>query len=258
QRMDLAGKNVVYLGGFGGIGQKTCNELLERQLKTLAVFDLTLNEQILNYWQSKYPNTKIFYQKVDITEQCEIEDAYKVASQLMGHFDLVVNGMGFLDDRRIELTIQINLIGVINSCMTALRYMDKSKSGQGGMVVNISSVAGIEPTSLMSVYSASKHGVTAFTRCLAGPFFESTGVSFVTVCPGMTETSMIDDMQNRTIYKFDIPAELDASKMQRQPAQVCAQNIVKVIKQAKNGSVWRLDVGEITELEFPVMWTPPL
>jgi len=31
--MDLAGKNVVYLGGFGGIGQKTCAELLERQLQ---------------------------------------------------------------------------------------------------------------------------------------------------------------------------------------------------------------------------------
>jgi len=31
--MDLAGKNVVYLGGFGGIGQKCVQELLQRQIK---------------------------------------------------------------------------------------------------------------------------------------------------------------------------------------------------------------------------------
>lgn len=31
--MDLTGRNVVYLGGFGGIGQKACAELLQRQLQ---------------------------------------------------------------------------------------------------------------------------------------------------------------------------------------------------------------------------------
>ncbi|XP_060652203.1 alcohol dehydrogenase 1-like isoform X1 [Drosophila nasuta] len=256
--MNLAGKNVVYLGGFGGIGEKTCNEILEHRLQALAIFDLTLNEKILTQWQLKYPNTKIFYQKVDITEKSQIEEAYKVAKERLGHFDLVINGMGFLDDRRIVLTLQINLLGVINSCLIALEHMDKSKGGRGGMIVNISSVAGIEPTPIMSVYSASKHGVTAFTRCLAGPFFASSGVSFVTVCPGMTATTLINNMEDRTIYKFDIPPELDANKMKRQSVQVCAKNIVKVVQQAKNGSAWLLDVGELKEIEFPVMWIPPM
>ncbi|KAH8366211.1 hypothetical protein KR093_010202 [Drosophila rubida] len=256
--MNLAGKNVVYLGGFGGIGQKTCVELLERQVQALAVFDLMPNEQILRDWQSKYPNTKIFYQKMDITQRPEIDAVYRAAVEHLGHFDLVINGMGCLDDRCIDLTIQVNLLGVINSSLVALNYMDKSKGGNGGMIVNISSVAGIEPTPIMSVYSASKHGVTAFTRCLAGPFFESTGVTFVTVCPGMTETSMIHDMQDRTIFKFNIPAEYAVSNMKRQTALACAQNIVKVVEDATNGSIWMLDVGEIKKVEFPVMWTPPM
>lgn len=37
--MDLTGKNVVYLGGFGGIGQKACAQLLERQIKVGSTFD---------------------------------------------------------------------------------------------------------------------------------------------------------------------------------------------------------------------------
>jgi len=76
----------------------------------LAVFDLTLNAEILGDWQSKYPNTTIFYQKLDITQRSDIEAAYKVAVERMGHFDLVVNGMGLMDDRHVELTIQINFV----------------------------------------------------------------------------------------------------------------------------------------------------
>ncbi|KAH8302138.1 hypothetical protein KR044_003158 [Drosophila immigrans] len=257
--MDLAGKNVVYLGGFGGIGQKTCSQLLERQLQALAVFDLTLNEQILAEWQFKYPNTKIFYQKVDITQRTDIEAAYKEAVERLGHLDLVVNGMGLMDDRHIELTIQINLMGVINSCLIALDYMDKSKGGQGGMIVNISSVAGIQPTPLMSIYSAAKHGVTALTRSLSNPaYFDRMGVSFVTICPGFTDTPLLHEMADKTTFKFDTPMKMALGLVKRQPPQVCAENIVKVVEQAKNGSTWLLDVGEIKELEFPVMWTPQI
>lgn len=45
--MDLAGKNVVYLGGFGGIGQKACAELLERQLQVHFVGQNPTNGKFL-------------------------------------------------------------------------------------------------------------------------------------------------------------------------------------------------------------------
>ncbi|KAL7733487.1 hypothetical protein ACLKA6_004957 [Drosophila palustris] len=253
--MDLTGKNVVYLGGFGGIGQKACAELLERQLQALAVFDLTLNAELLGDWQSKYPNTTIFYQKLDITQRSDIEAAYKVAAERMGHFDLVINGMGLMDDRQVDLTIQINFTGVVNSCLIALEYMDKSKGGKGGMVMNISSVAGIQPTPVMSVYSAAKHGVTALTRCLAGsPNFEQSGVAFIIICPGFTDTPLLHDLQGKTTFQYGMALRA----IKRQTPQVCAQNMVKVVEMAKNGTAWLLDVGEIKELEFPVMWIPQL
>lgn len=58
-------------------------------------------------------------------------------------------------------------LGLINSSLLALEHMDQTKGGRGGLVVNISSVAGLQPTPLMAIYSAAKHGVTAFTRGLA-------------------------------------------------------------------------------------------
>ncbi|XP_030560767.1 alcohol dehydrogenase [Drosophila novamexicana] len=257
--MDLAGKNVVYLGGFGGIGQKVCAELLERQLKALAVFDLAPNDQLLGAWQAKYPNTEIFYQKVDITQKPELEAAYKAAAARLQHFDLVVNGMGLMNDHFVELTIQINLLGLINSSLLALEHMDQTKGGRGGLVVNISSVAGLQPTPLMAIYSAAKHGVTAFTRGLAdAAYYARTGVAFITICPGFTDTPLLADMLDKTTFSFETPMKKIIPKVKRQPPEVCASNMVKVIEQAQNGGVWMLDVGEIEELDMPVMWKPVL
>ncbi|EDV95767.1 alcohol dehydrogenase [Drosophila grimshawi] len=257
--MDLAGKNVVYLGSFGGIGQKACAELLGRKIKALAVFDLTLNEQLLTTWQTQYPNTEIFYQKLDITQKSEIEAAYKAAGARLGHFDLVVNGIGLINDQLVELTIQINLLGVIQSCLIALQYMDKAQGGKGGLIVNFSSIAGIEPASTVAIYSAAKHGVTAFTRGLSNPgYYENTGVGFITICPGFTDTPLLDGLTEKSTLKYDIPVKRLMNLVKRQTAQECATNLVKVIEQGQNGSVWLLDLGEMTQIEMPVMWKPVL
>lgn len=146
---------------------------------------MIVDDDLLAEWKKQHPDTEIFYQKMDITQKSDIDAAYKATAEKLGHFDVVVNGSGLLDDRRIELTIQINLVileivlskgfiyqyflkvGVINSTLTALEYMDKSKGGRGGLIVNISSVAGLQPTPLMAIYSTSKTGVTTFTRAMA-------------------------------------------------------------------------------------------
>lgn len=44
--------------------------------------------------------------------------------------------------------------------------MDKSAGGQGGLIVNISSVAGLIPSGMFAIYAAAKNGVTAFTRSM--------------------------------------------------------------------------------------------
>jgi len=64
----------------------------------------------LDTCKKKTESTDIFYQKVDITQKSDIEAAYKATAERFGHFDVVVNGSGLLDDRLVEKTIQINLV----------------------------------------------------------------------------------------------------------------------------------------------------
>ncbi|KAH8297541.1 hypothetical protein KR054_002295 [Drosophila jambulina] len=257
--MNLAGKNVVYLGGFGGIGQKCVLELLQRQIKSLAIFDLTENAEVLAEWKSNSPETEIFYQKVDITQKSDIEAAYKATAERLGHFDVVVNGSGLMNDRLIDLTIQINLLGVIHSTLTALEYMDKSKGGRGGVIVNISSVAGLQPTALMAIYSAAKTGVTTFTRALANPiYYAHSGVGFITICPGFTDTGLLDDIGNKTTFDYETPMLAMFTRVKRQKAEDCARNLVQSIETAKNGAVLMLELGEIHDVDLPDLWKPQL
>ncbi|BFF99702.1 alcohol dehydrogenase [Drosophila madeirensis] len=257
--MDLAGKNVVYIGGFGGIGQKCVQELLQRQLKALAVFDMTENAGALAEWRAGSPGTEIFYQKVDITRKEDIEAAYKATAERLGHFDVVVNGCGLMNDRLVELTIQINLLGVIQSTLAALEYMDKSKGGRGGLIVNISSVAGLQPTALMAIYSAAKTGVTTFTRSMANPiYYAHSGVSFVTICPGFTETPLLDDISSKTTFTYNTPMLDMFQRVKRQKPEDCARNLVQAMEQAQNGAVLMLELGDTQEIQIPDFWKPQL
>lgn len=161
--------------------------------------------------------------------------------------------------------------------------MDKSKGGRGGVVINISSVAGIQPTAAMAIYSAAKHGVTALTRSLAvgekkwiewasqvlyanpcflpyqdPAYFAHSGVAFITICPGFTDTPLLEKVNEKTTFTFDTPSKHVIPRVKRQSPEICARNLVKVIEEGSNGSIWLLDVGELQQIEMPPMWKPQL
>lgn len=56
---------------------------------------------------------------------------------------------------------------MINSTHAAVEFMGESNGGNGGVVMNIASVFGLDYMSAYPVYTASKHGVVAFTRAFA-------------------------------------------------------------------------------------------
>lgn len=171
-------------------------------LQHIVICDLQEDASALKALRSKCNSSILTYIPIDITKRQTIVEAFKVAaSKFDSAIDVVVNGCGFMNDRHIDLTIDINLVsccnlislasflchtcllvlafylkpfysgllqtGVIHSTLIALEYMDKSKGGQGGMIVNISSVIGVQPNGMFAIYSAAKSGLIAFTRALA-------------------------------------------------------------------------------------------
>lgn len=104
--------NVIYLGGFGGIGQKCVEEFLKRNVKNLIIFDLKENSEILRHLKQTYTSCNIHYIPVDVTKLESIENAYRQAKDIFDYIDIVVNGCGLMNDRYLDLTIDINLVSI--------------------------------------------------------------------------------------------------------------------------------------------------
>ena len=86
----------------------------------------------------------------------------------MDYIDILINGPTLCKEQDVDATININLTTPINVISIVLPFMDKTKEGgRGGMIVNINSVTGLDPSPVFCVYSAAKFGLLGFTRSLA-------------------------------------------------------------------------------------------
>lgn len=130
---------------------------------------------------------------LDLTDK----DSYKRLAEELASANpdvtLLINnsGCGFLGnvgegelDRQLQM-IDLNLRGLTAVTHLVLPYMHK-----GGRILNISSIASFCPNARMTVYSAGKSYVTAFSYGI-GEELRAKGITCTAVCPGPMDTEFI-------------------------------------------------------------------
>jgi NADP-dependent 3-hydroxy acid dehydrogenase YdfG len=137
-------------------------------------------------------------QSLDVTDRGAVEKAIRWVADTLGRIDILVNSAAAHSPRRSywnvtptdwERIISTNLTGVFNCVQATMPVM---RHQGGGLVVSISSVAGLRATVKGGVaYCASKHGVVAVTQLvnLEGAEF---GIRGTTICPGDVDTPMME------------------------------------------------------------------
>lgn len=101
-------------------------------------------------------------------------------------------------DTEVERIVTVNLLGVVHGSRAAARSM---LAGGGGTILNVASLAGWVATPHIAVYSATKHGVRAFS---VGLDMEMRGTAVRVKCllPDGINTPMIDPHDPRQLMSF--------------------------------------------------------
>ena len=131
---------------------------------------------------------------------------------------LLVNnaGMGALGNvGEGDWSVQKAMADLNVSALTAVTALAVPYMDRGGHIINVSSIASFCPNPRMTVYSASKSYVSAFSRGL-GEELKPRGISVTAVCSGPMDTEFLDKADIRGKSKtFEVLPYCDPVKVAR-------------------------------------------
>jgi NAD(P)-dependent dehydrogenase (short-subunit alcohol dehydrogenase family) len=206
---DLTGKTAVVLGGNSTLGGAMCVALGGHGAEVAVVGrNMEKCEDVVKRIEAVGGKAKSF--KADVTV---VDDLHRVLKEVLvwtGRVDILMNCPGKNSSTPFfELTMEewdsimdVNLKSVVLACQIFGKHM--VEQGQGGSIINISSVSSEPPLSKVFTYSASKAAVNNVTKFLAREFAPSK-VRVNAIIPGFFPAE-----QNRKILSPERVASIMA------------------------------------------------
>ena len=195
---NLKGRVAVITGASSGLGKQMSKAfaeqgadlvLLARRIERLEELKDSLEEQ----------GIKVLPIKCDVTNTEDIKEAAKVAEEIFGKIDILVNCAGSaknagvleMTDEEWDFTIKTDMDSVFYVTREFGRIMKKNHYGR---IINIASMYGLVGNMAMGTiaYHTSKGGVVNFTRAAASELAKD-GITVNAICPGYFDTELTHD-----------------------------------------------------------------
>jgi NAD(P)-dependent dehydrogenase (short-subunit alcohol dehydrogenase family) len=184
-------KVVIITGAAVGIGRATAIAFAEKDARVVVTdIDVEKGKQT-----SSLIGGDAFFIEINVANSESVKNMVKEVTKRFGRIDILVNNAGIYYQGDVIETIEeewdkviaVNLKGVYLCSHYVLPIMLR---GNGGVVVNVASEAGLVGIAGQVAYNASKAGVISLTKSMAVDFARQ-GVRVNAVCPGTTETPLV-------------------------------------------------------------------
>ena len=197
----LAGRHALVTGANRGIGAAIARAFSNAGASvTLMVRDAARGQSVANTLTG--PHTIVV---ADVTDRAASQAACAAAAAALGPIDILVNNAGsaesapFMksDVALFERMLAVHLMAAVHTSHAVLPSMLERGTGY---IVNIASVAGLWGAPYITAYTSAKHALVGFTRALALEVV-ARGVAVNAVCPGYTDTDLVQAAVNRIVAK---------------------------------------------------------
>ncbi len=217
--MRLKDKIALITGGAAGIGRATAKRFAEEGA-TVVICDV--NEDIgpatvraigreasplQQVQDATSTSPRHSFYKVDVTNRNAVQEWVDEVAERYGRIDVLVNNAGLLRDATLvkvkdgelvkqmseadfDLVIAVNLKGVFNCTQAVAPYMIRQG---GGVILNATSVVGLDGNFGQTNYVATKAGVIGMTKVWARELGRNN-IRVNAVAPGPTATEMVSSM----------------------------------------------------------------
>ncbi len=190
----IRGRVAIVTGASSGIGLSVAEKLAAEGAKVALVARTAAK---LEEVAARLGAGKAAAFPCDVTDFAALAGLPRRVIDRFGRLDILVNNAGLNHRGSIFDHSAEKLADVITTNLTAPIFLTRACAEHlraGGAVVNVASLAGMIPVEHEAAYSASKAGLRAFTRSLAGDLAER-GIRACSVCPGPVDTNFFGDVE---------------------------------------------------------------
>lgn len=189
----------VVTGGASGVGRSIAQHLA-RAGRSVAVLDLDGDAAAATAAELSAGGSRAIGCQVDVVDRAAIDAAYEQVRTDLGPIEILVTSAGVsgfvrfqdITAEQWQRTLDVNVTGTFHCIQAAIGDMVAARWGR---IVTISSAAGQTASPRQVHYAASKGGVIALTKTLAGEFGRK-GITANTIPPFTVDTPMLRDAQD--------------------------------------------------------------
>lgn len=219
----IAGSKAIVTGAGSGIGRAIAQRFAEEGA-SVAVLDLNSEAATETVESITGAGGSAAAFEVNVAERGSVNDAVEAAVGWLDGVDILINNAGILDgfanvlEADEQLWDRVMAVDLKSLFLMTKAVLPTMLDGDGGVIVNTASIAGVLGGAGGLTYTTAKHGVIGFTRQMTADF-GSRGIRSNAICPGAVDTSLTRNAMSAGQAPEDTMGNVPAGRM-AQPEEI--------------------------------------